>query len=145
MWLSTVSSMRCAKRRVIDRLVGVMSEIGRCLMPQPWVSPCGSPVRMIDVARMQLNALVVERCLRLRTTGPRKRGCWRPMRSLARIVIECASPRHGYLRFIDVRPREPKIKSIITCTNKPPGIGVGYCPVFVIEVALAAGGRGAYP
>lgn len=107
MWLS---SMRCAKRRVVGRLAGAMSEIGMCLMPQHWVSPCDSPVRIIDTAGMQLNALVVERCLRLRTTGPRKRGCWRPIRSRARIVIECASPRHGYLGFIDVRPREPKYK-----------------------------------
>lgn len=143
MWLS---SMRCAKRLVIDSLVGAMSEIGRCLMPQVRVSHCGSLMRTIDMAGMQLNALVVERCLRLHTTGPRKGERWCPIRSRARMLIKCASGRHGHLGFIDVRPREPRTRGIITCTNKRPGIGVAYCPLLFIKVGLAAVGRGGgYP
>lgn len=152
MWLS---SMGCASRREIDRLAGVMSEIGRCPMPQARVSPYGSPMRIIDMAGMRMNTRVVERHLRttgpckrgrwhlirrrarmlikpmslvriidlgrvrlnaravgryLRTTGPYNRRCWRRIRSWTRMLIKSVSHLHlhGYLGFIDLRPREPK-------------------------------------
>src|SRR5712691_6293324 len=128
-----LSSMTCVDRRVIDRLAGTISEIDRYLMPQARVYPCGSPMRTIAMDGTRLNALVV--VARLRTTGPCKSGCWRPIKShRARMLIkcQCGSPRNGYLVFIDVRPRGPKARRIIRSTKVLPGVKVGYCPVLFI-------------
>ena len=114
MW---VSSMGCASRRGIDRLAGVMSEIGRCPMPQARVSTCGSPMRIMDMAGMQLNTRVVERYLRIAGPCYLKGGCWRPIRRRAMMLIKPVS----LMRIIDLaRVRlNTRVVERCLCTTGP--------------------------